>query len=86
MEKKLSELTQSLDPPELMSRTEVAMYLHVSLSFVDHLIDLPFYKIGSKKLYAKNEVLAYLAKNHLDTNSRKVSKTDSIYSRGGADE
>ena len=84
MEKTIENSQQFLDDPELLTRSEVALLLHVSISYVDHLYDLPFYKIGAKKLYSKKEVLTYLARNHLDTTTRKVSKTDSIHTRGEA--
>lgn len=86
MEKTIENSQQFLDEPELLTRSEVALLLHVSISYVDHLYDLPFYKIGSKKLYSKKEVLAYLSSNHLDIKPRKVSKTDSIYTREAAHE
>lgn len=86
MEKTILNSPQFLDEPELLTRSEVALLLHVSISYVDHLYDLPFYKIGAKKLYSKKEVLTYLARNHLDTTTRKVSKTNSIYEREAAHE
>ena len=51
--------TQRMDNPELLTRDEVAQLLHVSLSFIDHLNDLPSYKLGKKKLFNKAEVLEY---------------------------
>ena len=73
--------------PELLTRDEVAQLLHVSLSFIDHLNDLPSYKLGKKKLFNKAEVLEYLNKNRTTPLSRKVSKTDKIFkSKEDADE
>lgn len=79
--------SQLMENPELLTRDEVAQLLHVSLSFIDHLNDLPSYKLGKKKLFNKAEVLQYLNKNRTTPFTRKVSKTDKIYkSKEDADE
>lgn len=67
--------------PELLTRSEVAQLLHVSLSYVDHLPDLPCFKLGKKKLFSKSEILNYLHRNHVQSSTRKVSKTDAIRNR-----
>lgn len=77
---------QFLENPELLTRSEVAQLLHVSLSYVDHLPDLPCYRLGKKKLFSKTEILDYLSSNHVQPVSRKVSKTDSIHSKEDANE
>ncbi len=64
--------TQLIENPELLTRDEVAQLLHVSLSFIDHLNDLPSYKLGKKKLFNKAEVLEYLNRNRTTPLSRKV--------------
>ena len=79
--------SQLMENPELLTRDEVAQLLHVSLSFIDHLNDLPSYKLGKKKLFNKTEVLQYLNKNRTPPLTQKVSKTDKIYkSKEDADE
>lgn len=76
---------QFLADPELLTRDEVAQLLHVSLSFIDHLSELPSYKLGKKKLFIKSEVLEYLRKNRTISSSKNVSKTEKIYeSREGS--
>lgn len=65
--------------PELLTRDEVAQLLHVSLSFIDHLSELPSYKLGKKKLFNKSEVFEYLCKNRTIPSSKNVSKTEKIY-------
>ena len=79
--------TQLIENPELLTRDEVAQLLHVSLSFIDHLNDLPSYKLGKKKLFNKAEVLEYLNRNRIAPLSHNVSKTDKIFkSKEDADE
>lgn len=78
MEKTIIKSPQSCEEPELLSRSEVAILLHSSLSYVDHLNDLPCYRLGKKKLFSKAEVLEYLKRNHVNTVSRNISKTDAI--------
>ena len=79
--------SQFMKNPELLTRDEVAQLLHVSVSFIDHLNDLPSYKLGKKKLFNKTDVLEYLNKNRTSSLSHKVSKTDKIYkSKEDADE
>ncbi len=68
--------TQLIENPELLTRDEVAQLLHVSLSFIDHLNDLPSYKLGKKKLFNKAEVLEFLNRNRTTPLSHKVSKTE----------
>lgn len=85
MEKTNLNSPQFLADPELLTRDEVAQLLHVSLSFIDHLSELPSYKLGKKKLFNKSEVLEYLNKNRSVPFSRNVSKTEKIYeSREGS--
>lgn len=78
--------SQSLAEPELLTRSEVAQLLHVSLSYVDHLPDLPCFRLGKKKLFDKAEILDFLHRNHVVTVSRKVSKTDAVNLKEAADE
>ena len=79
--------SQLMNNPELLTRDEVAQLLHVSLSFIDHLNDLPSYKLGKKKLFNKAEVLEYLNKNRTTPLTYKISKTDKIFkSKEDADE
>lgn len=77
---------QSLAEPELLTRSEVAQLLHVSLSYVDHLPDLPCFRLGKKKLFSKSEILGYLNCNHVEPTSRKVSKTDALRKKEVANE
>ncbi len=86
MDKNISKSTQSLAEPELLTRSEVAQLLHVSLSYVDHLPDLPCYRLGKKKLFSKEEILDYLRSNHVVPVSRTVSKTDTIKEKEAANE
>lgn len=72
---------QFLEIPELLTRAEVACLLHVSLSYVDHLHEIPCYKLGKKKLFSKSEILDYLKNNHFQPAARKISKTDAINSK-----
>ena len=71
--------SQLMENPELLTRDEVAQLLHVSVSFIDHLKELPSYKIGKKKLFNKTDVLEYLNKNRTTSLSHKISKTEKIY-------
>ena len=77
---------QSWEMPELLTRSEVAQLLHVSLSYVDHLPDLPCYRLGKKKLFEKTEILIYLKENHVLPVAKTISKTDAINSKEDADE
>ena len=87
MEKTNLNLPQFSKEPELLTRDDVAKLLHVSLSFIDHLSDLPSYKLGKKKLFNKSEVLEYLSKNRTVPLSKNISKTEKIYkSKEVADE
>lgn len=74
------------DQPEYITRSDVAVLLHASLSYVDHLNDLPFYRLGKKKLFSKAEVLEYIKRNHVTPVSRSISKTDAIHMKEEADE
>lgn len=67
---------QFLENPELLTRDEVAQLLHVSLSFIDHLSELPSYKLGKKKLFNKKEVLEYLNMNRSIPINKTISKTE----------
>lgn len=78
MENTNIESPQLLENPELLTRSEVAQLLHVSLSYIDHLPDLPSYKLGKKKLYNKKEVLEYLNMNRYIPVPKTVSKTEKI--------
>ena len=78
MENTNIESPQLLENPELLTRSEVAQLLHVSLSYIDHLPDLPSYKLGKKKLFSKIEVLEYLNKNRSIPIHKVISKTDKI--------
>ena len=86
MEKTNFKTPQSMAGPELLTRSEVAQLLHVSLSYVDHLPDLPCFRLGKKKLFDKAEILDFLHRNHVVTVSRKVSKTDAVNLMEAADE
>lgn len=87
MENTNVQYSQLMENPELLNRDEVARLLHVSLSFIDHLNDLPSYKLGKKKLFNKAEVLEYLNRNRTTKLSHKMSKTDKIFkSKEDADE
>lgn len=77
-------LSQSPAGPELLTRSEAAGLLHVSLSYVDHLADLPCYRLGKKKLFSKQEILDYLQSNHVTPAVRKVSKTNALNSKEDA--
>ncbi len=79
MEKTHLKSTQLNENPELLTRDEVAQLLHVSVSFVDHLKELPSYKLGKKKLFNKTDVLEYLNKNKTTSLSHTISKTEIIY-------
>lgn len=81
MEKTIEKSTQSWNETELLTRSEVALLLHTSLSYVDHLTDIPCYKIGRKKLFSKAEIIDFLNKNHITPVSRTISKTDVISSK-----
>lgn len=74
------------EQPEYITRSDVAVLLHASLSYVDHLDDLPFYRLGKKKLFSKAEVLEYIKRNHVTPVSRSISKTDAIHMKEEADE
>lgn len=79
--------SQFLENPELLTRDEVAQLLHVSLSYIDHLTELPSYKLGKKKLFNKSEVLEFLSRNRSIPFSKTVSKTEKIKEvMEGADE
>lgn len=82
MEKTNLSIPQFLENPELLTRDEVAQLLHVSLSYIDHLTELPSYKLGKKKLFNKLEVLEYLSKNRIVPLNNKVSKTEKILQIG----
>lgn len=86
MKETIIKAPQSCEEPELLSRSEVAILLHSSLSYVDHLDDLPCYKLGKKKLFSKSEVLEYINRNHVNPVSRNISKTDAIRMKEEADE
>lgn len=81
MEKTNLNLSQSWEEPQLLNRSEVANLLRVSISYVDHLVDLPCYKLGTKKLFSKSEVLDYLKNNHVPSGHRVISKTDAVSSK-----
>lgn len=74
------------EQPEYITRSDVAVLLHASLSYVDHLDDLPFYRLGKKKLFSKPEVLEYINRNHVNPVARRISKTDAIHMKEEADE
>ena len=78
MENTNIESPQLLENPELLTRSEVAQLLHVSLSYIDHLPDLPSYKLGKKKLFNKREILEYLNKNRSVPIPKTISKTEKI--------
>lgn len=78
MEKTNNQNPQFMENLELLSRPEVAQLLHVSISYIDHLSDLPSYKLGKKKLYNKQEVLEFLFTKRLIPVSKTISKTDQI--------
>ena len=86
MDKTNEKTSQSWVMPDLLTRSEVAQLLHVSLSYVDHLPDLPCYKLGKKKLFEKTEILNFLKENHVMPVSKTISKTDEINSKEDADE
>ena len=86
MEKTNAKSPQSMLEPELLTRSEVAQLLHVSLSYVDHLPDLPCFRLGKKKLFDKAEILDFLHRYHVIPVSRKVSKTDAVKFKEAADE
>lgn len=79
MDKTNTQKPQFLENPELLTRSEVAHLLHVSISYIDHLPDLPSYKLGKRKLYDKREILEYLFTKRLIPVSKPISKTDKIY-------
>lgn len=81
MEKTFEKSPQSWNETELLTRSEVALLLHSSLSYVDHLTDIPFYRIGRKKLFSRIEVMDYLKNNHINPTSKKISKTEAIRSK-----
>ncbi len=81
MEKTIVNSSQSWEEPQLLNRSEVANLLRVSISYVDHLVDLPSYKIGTKKLFSKTEVLDYLRNHHVPSGHRIISKTDAVTSK-----
>ncbi len=86
MQNKKETIPQSPVEPELLTRSEAAGLLHVSLSYIDHLSDLPCYRLGKKKLFSKAEILDYLSRNHVTPTARKVSKTDAIKSKEAAND
>ncbi len=81
MQNKKETIPQLPVEPELLTRSEAAGLLHVSLSYIDHLTDLPCYRLGKKKLFSKAEILDFLRSNHVTPGMRKVSKTDAIKTR-----
>lgn len=86
MEKTSQTSLQFQAEPELLSRSEVATLLHASLSWVDHQSDLPCYRLGKKKLFAKQEILGYLSRNHVTPGMRKVSKTEALKQKEAAND
>ena len=86
MKETIIKTPQSCEEPVLLSRSEVAILLHSSLSYVDHLDDLPCYRLGKKKLFSKSEVLEYINRNHVNPVARSISKTDAICMKEEADE
>jgi excisionase family DNA binding protein len=61
--------TASDPPPEFLTRDDVARLLKVSRATVYRLVEsrrLPFYKIGNRLRFDKQDVLAFLRHHRID--------------------